>query len=37
MVNKEALNVINSLIRQFTRFEQPTTVEGLKNEKTNFA
>lgn len=30
MTNEEALNVINSLIRQFTRLEQPTALEGLK-------
>lgn len=33
MTNEEALNVINSLIGQFTRLEQPTAVEGLNGAK----
>ena len=33
LTTQESINVINSLIKQFTRLEQPTTVEGLEAAK----
>lgn len=33
LTNQESINVINSLIKQFTRLEQPTAVEGLEAAK----